>query len=197
MREEKRFWPELFWYAGGLIPLTIVTVVGPRRRTRLCHRPSGFADRHLAVAAASAHPWRGPAWSTLGGLLRLALPLDCPCPASTPHAVNVRSGAVKIDRCLGRPREAGRYGRSERDRQCRWHYEKCGGQECDEKAAGHHFLPGRNEYQVPYHGCRLSRYIQNRPLPHSNSATSPQHRPVPASVTACRIPTCRWPGSSA
>jgi hypothetical protein len=27
MREEKRPWPELFWYAGGLIPLTIVTIV--------------------------------------------------------------------------------------------------------------------------------------------------------------------------
>jgi hypothetical protein len=40
-----------------------------------------------------------------------------------------------------RPRETGRYGRSERDRQRRWHYEKCGRQECDEKAAGHHFLP--------------------------------------------------------
>jgi hypothetical protein len=27
MREEKNFWPELFWYAGGLIPLATVTLV--------------------------------------------------------------------------------------------------------------------------------------------------------------------------
>jgi hypothetical protein len=27
MREEKRFWPELFWYTGGLIVLTTITVV--------------------------------------------------------------------------------------------------------------------------------------------------------------------------
>jgi hypothetical protein len=27
MREEKRFWTELFWYAGGLIPLATVTLV--------------------------------------------------------------------------------------------------------------------------------------------------------------------------
>src|SRR5437660_9635098 len=101
-------------------------------------------DRCL-VPAAAAHPWHDAGWATLGGLLGLAFRLGCP--ASTPHAVNVRSGAVKIFRRLRRPRETGRYGRRERDRQRRWHCEKCGGQECDEKAAGHHFLPGRNEDQ--------------------------------------------------
>jgi hypothetical protein len=27
MREDKRAWPELFWYAGGLLPLALVTLV--------------------------------------------------------------------------------------------------------------------------------------------------------------------------
>jgi hypothetical protein len=133
----------------------------PTEAQRLC--------RPLFSTPAAAHPWHYAGWPTLGGLLRLALLLGCP--ASTSHAVNVRSGAVKVFRCLGRPRETGRYGRRERDRQRHWHYEKCGGQECDEKAAGHHFLPDRNEYQSTLSRLQCAATLktghctfQNRPL---------------------------------
>ena len=27
MREEKRIWPELLWYSGGLVPLAVVTII--------------------------------------------------------------------------------------------------------------------------------------------------------------------------
>ena len=131
----------------------------PTEAQRLC--------RPLFSTPAAAHPWHYAGWPTLGGMLRLVLPLGCP--ASTPHAANVRSGAVKIFCCLGRPRETGRYGRRERDRQRHWHYEKCGGQECDEKAAGHHFLPGRNEepkYLITVAGLAATGHcaFQIRPL---------------------------------
>jgi hypothetical protein len=103
-------------------------------------QPNASGGRCLAVAAAAAHPWHG-AWSTRGGLLR-ALPLACP--ASTPHAspfAGIRFGAFYLGRRLGRAGEIQRRGGRERDRQRRWHYEKYAGQDCDEKAAGHHFLP--------------------------------------------------------
>src|SRR5690349_3463837 len=100
---------------GPLAPGSFMS--GPRCRPML---PRGVAHRRL-VAAASAHSWRDAAWPTLGGLLRLALALGCP--ASAPHAVNVRSGAIKIFPCLGRARETGR------DRQHRWRREKRGGQD--------------------------------------------------------------------
>src|ERR1700732_632537 len=137
--------------------------------TRPPTEASGFC-RPLFSTPAAAHPWHDAGWPTLRGFLRLALLLGCP--ASTSHAVNVRSGAVKIFRCLGRPRETGRYGRRERDRQRRPHDEKCGGQECDEKAAGHHFLPGRNEepkYLITVAGLGVTFKtghcpIQTRPL---------------------------------